>query len=188
MEDTMKHKTWLMLVLLIAPAWLFGSEHASAFAEQYHAVAGRYTDFIPRMVNFTIFAALTYYLVASPLKAFFVERKEGIADQLNEIERKLQEAKETRKRAEQALIESKAKAKEIAVDSHKEIELLQTKFAEATERELTLLESQFEEKCEREERRMARETIDAILNENISADDIPMSADKVIEIVAKKVA
>jgi len=184
----MKHKTWIVLALLIAPVWVFGSEHADAFAQQYYAVAGRMSDFIPRIFNFTIFAGLTYYLVASPLKAFFVGRKEGIADQLNEIERKLQEAKEARKRSEQALEESKHKAKEIASDSKKEVELLKTKFAEMTEKELTLLDKQHEEKCELEERRMARETIDAVLNENITADDIPMRADKVIEIVAKKVA
>jgi F-type H+-transporting ATPase subunit b len=184
----MKRTTWLMMLLMVIPAWLFGSEHGHAFAEQYHAVAGRYTDFIPRIVNFSIFAGLAYYLVASPLKAFFVGRKEGIADQLNEIERKVQEAKEARKRSEQALEESKAKAKEIAEDSEKEIALLKTKFADMTERELALLEAQFDEKCELEERRMARDTIDAVLNENITADDIPMNADKVIDIVAKKVA
>jgi F-type H+-transporting ATPase subunit b len=184
----MNHKTWIALALLIAPAWLFGSEHGGAFAEQYFGVAGRYTDFLPRIFNFLIFAGLTYYLVASPLKAFFVGRREGIADQLNEIERKLQEAKEARKRSEQALEESKVKAKEIASDSKKEVDLFKTKFSDMTERELALLETQFEEKCELEERRMARETIDTVLNENITADDIPMSADKVIDIVAKKVA
>jgi len=183
-------KTWIVLALMILPVWLLGSEHAGedAFAQQYYAVAGRMTDFIPRIFNFLIFAGLTYYLVASPLKAFFVGRKEGIADQLNEIERKLQEAKEARKRSEQAVEESKSKAKEIASDSKKEIELLKSKFAEMTERELNLLDKQYEEKCELEERRMARETIDTVLNENITADDIPMSADKVIDIVAKKVA
>ncbi len=184
----MKNKTWTAWALVLVPAVMFGSEHADAFAQQYFAVAGRMTDFIPRIFNFTIFAGLTYYLVASPLKAFFVGRKEAIADQLNEIERKLQEAKEARKHSEQLLEESKHKAKEIASDSKKEVELLKTRFAETTEKELALLEKQFEEKCELEERRMARETIAAVLNENITADDIPMSAEKVINIVAKKVA
>jgi F-type H+-transporting ATPase subunit b len=184
----MKFTTWIAVAAWVVPAAVFGSEHGGAAAEQYIAVAGRATDFIPRIFNFTIFVGLTYYLVASPLKAFFVGRREGIADQLSEIERKLQEAKETQKRSEQALEESKAKAKEIAADSKKEAELLKAKFAEMTDKELALLEKQHEEKHELEERRMVRETIDAVLNENISADDIPMSADKVIDVVAKKVA
>ena len=185
----MKHQSWIILALVLVPVWLFGAEHGSeALAQQYFSVAGRYTDFVPRIFNFLIFAGLAYYLVASPIRAFFVGRREEIADQLNEIERKLQEAKEARKQAEQALEASKVKAKEIASDADKEIELLKTKFAEMTKRELELLEKQHEEKCELEERRMARETIDTVLNENITADDIPLTADNVIDIVAKKVA
>ncbi len=186
-----KSKLGIVLALAIVPVWLLAGEHsgeAAAAAEQYFSVAGRYTDFIPRIFNFLIFAGLTYYLVASPLKEFFVGRREGIANQLGEIERKLQEAKAARKQAEQALKESQVKAKEIASDSKKEVEHLKEKFAEMTERELRLLDKQNEEKHELEERRMVRETIDNVLNDSITADDIPLSADKVISIVAKKVA
>jgi len=185
-----KSKLGIVLALAVIPVWLLGAEHGgeAAVAQQYFSVAGRYTDFIPRIFNFLIFAGLTYYLVASPLKAFFVGRREDIASQLGEIERKLQEAKAARKQAEQALEESEVKAKEIASDSKNEVELLQTKFAEMTERELALLDKQSDEKHELEERRMVRETIDTVLNDNITAEDIPLSADKVINIVAKKVA
>jgi F-type H+-transporting ATPase subunit b len=180
-------KVWI-LVALVAPMLVLGSEHGGALAEQYFAVAGRYTDFVPRIFNFLIFAGLAYYLLASPIKNFFVGRRDGIADQLNEIEAKVQEAEAARKAAEERLEESKRKAVEIAEDTEKEIALLQERFAEMTQKELALLEKQFEEKCALEERRMARETIDAILQENITADDIPMSADQVIDVVAKKVA
>ncbi len=184
----MRYKNILMLSALIVPALVFGSEDLTAMAEQYHAVSGRYTDYLPRIFNFVIFSALAYYLVASPIKSFFANRKEGIAKQLNEIEKKLQEAKEARKNAELALEQSKQKAAEIASDTEKGIELLKEKYAEMTEKELALLEKQFAEKEELEERKMVRETISALLNENITADDIPMTADKVIDIVAKKVA
>jgi len=180
-------KTLGMVVVLAVPMLLLGGEHGDA-AAQYLAVAGRSTDFIPRIFNFLIFFGLAWYLVASPLKAFFVNRREGIAKQLNEIELKLQNAKLARKQAEQAVEESKSKAQEIVADTSKEIELLKERFAQNLERELELLDKQYEEKMELEERKMARETIDAVLNENITPDDIPMGADKVIDIVAKKVA
>ena len=185
-----KSKLGIVLALAVIPVWLLGAEHGAeaAAAQQYFSVAGRYTDFIPRIFNFLIFAGLTYYLVASPLKAFFVGRREDIANQLGEIERKLQEAKVARKQAEQALKESQVKAKEIANDGKKEVKLLKEKFAKMTEQELSLLNKQNDEKHEFEERRMVRETIDNVLNDNITADDIPLSADKVISIVAKKVA
>jgi len=184
----MKHKAWIWLAVLAVPALVFGAEHAEAAAAQYEAVAGRSTDFIPRIFNFLIFAGLTYYLVASPLKSFFLKRRDGIAEQLNEIERKLQEAKTARKQAEQAVEASKSKAAEIISDSEKEIALLKEKYAEMTHRELALLEKQFEEKIALEERKMARQTIDTVLNENITSDDIPVRADQIIDIVAKKVA
>ncbi len=184
----MRYKTLLVLAAVLLPALVLGSEDLAAMAEQYHAVSGRYTDYIPRIFNFLIFSALAYYLVASPIKSFFKNRKEGIAKQLNEIEQKLQEAKEARKSAELALEQSKQKAAQIAKDTKKEIELLRSQFAKMTEKELELMEKQLAEKEELEERRMVRETIDAVLNENISADDIPMTADRVIDIVAKKVA
>ncbi len=184
----MKLTPWIVLAALAVPVVLLGAEHAEAAAAQYEAVAGRATDFIPRIFNFVIFAGLVYYLVASPIKNFFVKRRKEIADQLNEIERKLQEAKEARQQAERALEESKSKAETILSDSRKEIELLQEKHTEALERELKLLEKQHEEKCALEERKMTRATLDALLNEHLTADDIPLQADQIITLVAKKVA
>jgi F-type H+-transporting ATPase subunit b len=135
-----------------------------------------------------VFAGFIYYLVASPIKDFFTGRTEGIAGQLNEIESKLQEAKEAQKSAEQAVVESEAKAKEILADSKKEAELLVQRMDEHRVKDLDLLEKLYEERIEHDERRMVKETIDAILNDNITSDDIPLSEKQVVEIIARKVA
>ncbi|OQX77833.1 MAG: F0F1 ATP synthase subunit B [Epsilonproteobacteria bacterium 4484_65] len=87
-------KKLALLSLLMVPAMLLASGHADGEATRYFAQTGRETDFWPRVVNFTIFASLLYYLIASPIKNFFVGRKEGIAGQLKEIEDKLQAAKD----------------------------------------------------------------------------------------------
>ena len=180
-------KKLLYIVLLISPAVLLasGAEHE---ASRYFVQTGRHTDFIPRIFNFLVFAGLIYYLVASPIKDFFRGRKEGIAAQLNEIESKLQEAKEAQKSAEQAVIESEAKAKEIVSDSKKEAQLLAKRMDESRKKDLELLEKLYEERLEHEERRMVKETINAVLNENITSDDIPLSEKQVVEIIARKVA
>jgi len=180
-------KKLLYVAFLILPGLLMasGAEHETS---RYFAQTGRHTDFIPRIFNFLVFAGLIYYLVASPIKDFFKGRKEGIAKQLNEIESKLQEAKDAEKSAEQALVESEAKAKEIVLDSKKEAELLTQRLDESRAKDLELLEKLYEERLEHEERRMVKETINAVLNENITSDDIPLSEKQVIEIIAKKVA
>ena len=180
-------KKVLTIALLALPAVLMasGAEHETS---RYFVQTGRHTDFIPRIFNFLVFAGLIYYLVASPIKDFFRGRKEGIAAQLNEIESKLQEAKDLQKAAEQAVVESELKAKEILEDSKKEAALLTQRMEESREKELALLEKLHEEKMEHEERRMVKETIASVLDENITGDDIPLSEKQVVGIIAKKVA
>ena len=181
-------KKLALLSLLMVPAILLASGHADGETTRYFAQTGRETDFFPRAVNFIIFASLLYYLIASPIKDFFVGRKKGIAGQLKEIEDKLQAAKDEKKDAQTRLDESSKKAEQIIVDAKKEATLLAQKVAEANENDLLLMEKQLAEKMTSEERKAAREAIDEILNENISNDDIMISESKVVDIISKKVA
>ena len=181
------YKKLLFVALLVLPAVLLASG-ADAGTSKYFLQTGRETDFIPRIFNFTVFFGLLYYLIATPIRDFFVGRREGIAAQLNEIESKLQEAKDAQKSAEQAVVDSKSKAKEIVSDSKKEMATLAKKLDENTQKDLEMLDRQHEEKLKHEERRMVKDAIDSVLNENITADDIPLTEDQVVEIVAKKVA
>jgi len=180
-------KKLALLSLLMVPAILLASG-GDAESTRYFAQTGRETDFWPRVVNFVIFASLLYYLIASPIKNFFVGRKEDIAAQLKEIEDKLQAAKDEKKEAQVRLGESSKKADQIIADAKKEATLLAQKIAEANENELVLMEKQLEEKMTLEERKSAREAIDEILSENITNDDIMIDESKVVDIISKKVA
>jgi F-type H+-transporting ATPase subunit b len=181
-------KKILLLSLLVVPAVLLASGHASGEESRYFMQTGRENDFWPRVVNFTIFAALLYYLVANPIKDFFKGRSAGIATQLSEIEAKLQAAKDEKKEAQARLDASEKKAEEILADAKAEAILLVEKIAKANENDLKLLEKQFEEKMTLEERKSAREAIDEVLSENITNDDINIDEKKVIDIISKKVA
>lgn len=179
-------KKIVLLSLLMVPAMLLASGDAES--SRYFAQTGRESDFWPRVINFTIFASLLYYLIANPIKNFFKGRSEGIATQLNEIEKKLQAAKDEKKEAQNRLDESKKRAEEILADAKAEAILLAEKIATANQNELALLDKQLEEKMSLEERKAAREAIDEILSENITADDIMLDEAKVVEIISKKVA
>jgi F-type H+-transporting ATPase subunit b len=100
----MKKQTIVTLAALAVPALLLASGHGEG-ANHYEMITGRSSDFFPRIFNFLIFAGLLYYLIAEPVRDFFRGRREEIASQLKEIESRLQEAKEARKAAEQALAE-----------------------------------------------------------------------------------
>ncbi|MCO4845909.1 MAG: F0F1 ATP synthase subunit B [Sulfurovum sp.] len=180
-------KKIVLLSLLMVPAILLASG-GDAESTRYFAQTGRETDFWPRVVNFTIFAALLYYLLANPIKNFFKGRSEGIAAQLNEIEKKLQAAKDEKKEAQNRLDESEKRAEEILTDAKAEAVLLADKIATANQNDLVTLDKQLEEKMSLEERRSAREAIDEILSENITRDDIMLDEAKVVEIISKKVA
>lgn len=179
-------KKIVLLSLLMVPVILLASGDAES--SRYFAQTGRETDFWPRVVNFTIFAALLYYLLANPIKNFFKGRSEGIAMQLNEIEKKLQAAKDEKKEAQNRLDESKKRAEEILADAKAEAILLAEKIASANQNDLALLDKQLEEKISLEERKSAREAIDEILSNNITEDDIMLDEAKVVQIISKKVA
>jgi len=180
-------KKILLFALLIVPAILLASGGHSE-ESRYLAQTGRESDFWPRVFNFAIFASILYYLIANPIKNFFKGRRDGIAGQLKEIESKLQAAKDEKKEAQAHLDESVNKAAEIIEDAKKEAVILAAKIAEASENELTVLEKQFEEKVTLEERKAARDVIDEVLSENITADDIMLDETKVVDIISKKVA
>ena len=161
---------------------------AIASGAEHHDVTMSNSDFWYRVINFSIFAGLMYYLVANPIKDFFKGRQVGIANQLKEIEEKLQASKDAAKTAEAQLETNKAKAKEIVSDSVSEAKILAENIAKKNETVLSAMDKQLDEKMEVERNKMAKETISALLNDGISNDDIAIDESKVVSLISKKVA
>ncbi len=180
-------KKFVLWSLLFVPAILLASG-GDAESSRYFAQTGRETDFLPRVFNFVIFAALLVYLLANPIKEYFKGRTEAIALQLKEIEEKLQAAKNEKKEAQARLDESEKRANKILEDAKKEAIILAQKISQSNEHDLATMTKQFEEKILFEEKRSVREVIDEILSENITNDDIMIDETKVVDIISKKVA
>jgi len=161
---------------------------AMASGGGHHEVSMTNSDFFYRVLNFSIFAGLLYYLAANPIKAFFEGRQANIANQLKEIEAKLQASKEEAKAAEAKLVENEAKAKEIIQDSVLEGKILAENIAKKNEDLLHAMEKQFEEKMELESKKVAKETVTKLLQEGISSDDIAIDESKVVSLISGKVA
>lgn len=181
-------KKIILLSLVLAPAMLLASGGHDSEVSRYLMQTGRENDFWPRVINFTIWVSLLYYLVANPLKSYFNNRSDGIAEQLNEIEKKLQLAKNEQKEAQIRLEKSTQHASQIVEDAKNEALLLADKITQANEQELLLMEKQLEEKISLEERKSARAIIDTVLNESLSNSDILLDSEKVVDIIGKKVA
>jgi F-type H+-transporting ATPase subunit b len=161
---------------------------AVASGAEHHEVSMSNSDFWSRVINFSIFVALLYYLAANPIKAFFKGRSEGIANKIKEIEEKLNASKEAVKVAEANLVLSQEKAESIKKDSLTEGAILAENIANKNSDTLASLDKQNREKMEHESKKMAKDTINAILHDAISTDDIAVDESKVVSLVSKKVA
>ncbi len=146
------------------------------------------TDIIPRAVNFAIFAAIMYYLLAEPAKTAFLARKQGIADRLNSIQDKLKESNSAKEKAQRKVEEAKANAKSLIETSKKEAQLLSEKIANETKVELKNLEKAFNEKTEIERRKMTREVVNSVLDQMFDGETIALDKEELVTIVMKKVA
>ncbi|MBN2825980.1 MAG: F0F1 ATP synthase subunit B [Campylobacterales bacterium] len=171
----------LFVLVLVLPTLIFASGG-------HGDVSMGNSDFFYRVFNFAIFVGLMYYLLANPIKNFFVGRKNSIESQLVEIEKRLEETKKAKDEALVKIEESKAKAKEIVETAHKEAELISKKMADMNKYELELMDKNHNERCKSETRKMGRDVVDEILNASLHSSDIELSSDKVVDIVSKKVA
>ncbi len=179
-----------LLPLLVIPALAFagGAEHTNAIAEQYLKLTGRETDFVPRLFNFILLVALLAYLLAKPIKEFLNNRTAEIAKKLEEIEKTRQEAIEAKNKAKEELAQAKSKVVEILDDASKEALYLKEKILSHAEDEMKSLEKSCKDNCEIVERKTVREVTATILDENITENDIPLNAKKIVKIVTKEVA
>lgn len=183
----MKNKL-LFLSLLLLPALLLASGHSEGGeTTKYFATTGRETDIWYRLLNFVVFAGLLYYLLAGKLKAFLVGRQEGIANQLKEIENKLELAKKEEKSAKALVKDSEAKAKTIISDAKNEAVLLSEKIMQANINDISILDKQMQEKKDLETKKSIKDTIQSILNENIGIDDVELSNKSIVSILDRKV-
>ena len=180
-------KKILLLSLFIAPAILLASSGESG-TSTYFLQTGRENDFWQRVFNFSIFVSVLYYLLANPIKNFFKNRSADIAAQLNEIEDKLQAAKDEKKEAQVRLDESSKKAEQIMFDVKKEAALLADKIAKANANDLTMMEKSLTKKINAQERKSVRAAINEVLSDNITNEDIMIDESKVVDIISKKVA
>ncbi len=166
------------ILVLLTPALLLASG-----AEGHGS-----TDIIPRTINFLIFAAILYYLIAEPAKQFYLGRKSSIATKLDSIQVKLRESSNKKENAQQKVEEAKATARVLVETAKKEAVLLGEKIASDVTIEIENLEKTFNDKVSIEKRKMTRSVVTEILDEMFKEGSISLDKDEIVTIVNKKVA
>ena len=167
----------LTTLLLLVPVFLFASEEAKEG-----------TDIVARVINFSIFAGILYYLIADKVKAFFTGRTKEIADKLSSLQSKVEETKKLKQQAAQKVKESEEEAKELVELAHKEAELQIAKLKENSKQDIENLIKSYESKKEVLEKKMTSEVVSEVIEELFSNDGVSLNEDELVNIINKKVA
>jgi len=160
---------------------LFAAEHAATM----NHVSISETDFIPRVINFVIFAGILWYLLADKVKTFYADRSKKIADSFAEVEAKLKDSKAQKEALQKEVEETHKKAEDIIATAKKEAEILKANILENAKLEIEMLHKQFEDQKAYEESKMKKEVVESYLSDLVK--DIHLSSEEVANIVTKKV-
>lgn len=171
-------KKLITFLLVSTPLALFAS---SAHGETNY-------DIVERTVNFLIFAAIIYYLLADKLKAYFSGRTEGIQSELNKVQEMVKESEKKVADAKKELEEAQKIANELVSSAKTDIETIKSKIEASVEQEVAYLTRSFDDKTELQTKKLKREVVEEVLNELLSSDNITLSQEELTNIVLKKVA
>jgi F-type H+-transporting ATPase subunit b len=146
------------------------------------------TDIVPRTVNFLIFIAIIYYLLADKLKNYFDDRSQSIQVQLDEVQKKLEESKRKIELARTEFEHAKEIANELVKDSIADVNSIKNKIAIGYENEIANLLKSYNDKVELETRRAKKEIAAEVLEELLNDNNITITKDNLQNIILKKVA
>jgi F-type H+-transporting ATPase subunit b len=169
-------KKILFILSCVAPLALFAND------------ANVETDILQRTVNFLIFIAVLYYLLAEKAKDFFTGRTSSIQAELDKVQDILKESEAKVKKAQDELEDAKKLANEIVESASSDVASIKTSIEEATALQIESLSKSFEDKLEIETKKVKSEVVNEILDQLLSSDNISISQDDLANIVLKKVA
>ena len=169
-------KKMLFIILALSPLALLANDHDVQ------------TDIIQRTVNFVIFVAIIYYLLADKLKTFFSDRTKSIQSELDKVQLTLEESKKKVQDAKDELENSKKIATELVNDANADINSIKSKISDAFDSEISNASSGFDDKLVLETKKMKKQIVSEVLEELLSADNISIKQDDLVNIILKKVA
>lgn len=168
----------LVLVLMISTYALASSgaaEHASS-------------DIVQRTVNFVIFSGLIWYLIAEPVKNYFSGRSQGIADELQKVQDRLNESILLKKESLAKISEAEKFAEELHISSKKENKIVNDNIMTQCDSELETIVKQHASLLDFEQRKMVRSVVENVLDEVLAKSSDSFDKESMANVILKKVA
>ena len=169
-------KKLFFILFCVAPLSLFASD------------ASIETDILQRTVNFLIFIAILYYLLADKARAFFVDRTTSIQSELDKVQQVLKESAMKVQNAKNEVKNAQKIANEIVESANADIGSIKKSIENKVDQEIEHLSKNFDNKIEVETRKVKKEVVSEILDELLSSNDVISSQDELANIVLNKVA
>ena len=169
-------KKLLFILSCVSPLALFASD------------ASVETDILQRTVNFFIFIAILYYLLADKARAFFSDRTSSIQAELDKVQQILKESEAKVDGAKAELEDAKKIALEIVETASADTSSIKKAIEESVDNEIEYLLKSFDDKIEIETKKVKTEVVNEILEQLLNAENITISQKELANIVLKKVA
>ena len=169
-------KKILLTLLSITPLVLFAND------TEVHS------DIVERSVNFFIFAAILYYLLADKLKTFFGDRTKSIQAESDKAQEMIKESQKRADEAKEKVEKAKEIAEELIASANGDVDTIKTKINDAVEQEIKILEKLSIQKQDIETKEVKQEVVRKVLNQLLSDENIALSQDDLANIILKKVA
>ncbi len=169
-------KRVLLLGLALAPVAMFASEGAVE------------TDIVQRTVNFIIFAAILWYLLADKIKAFFAGRTLGIQAELDKVQDTLKASQDKVADAQKKLVDAKKLANEIIDGAKADVDSIKQKVSAAIDSDIANLNKNLEESQKVEISKVKKQVVGEVLSTLLSSENIKLSQNELVNIILKKVA
>ncbi len=163
---------------------LCGISYAS---NQTHVMDITQTDIIERLINFVIFVALMWYLLADKLKSILHERSQAISDKLSQTQTKVRESREKKEKAQQRLKEAHEQAAEILSTAKKEAHASVLRIEEKTKEQIAGLIKANEEAMEFQEKMLQKQLVAEVLQEAFASPKLKLDTQDYVGILEKKV-
>lgn len=167
----------LLGLVALAPVALFASEGAET---NY--------DIVQRTVNFIIFAAILWYLLADKIKAFLANRTLSIQSELDKVQDTLKASQDKVADAHKKLEEAKKLATEIVESAKADVDSVKQKVAVAVDTDIANLNKNLDEMMKVELSKAKKQVVTEVLEELLSSDNIKLTQNELVNIVLKKVA
>lgn len=165
---------------------LFLSAQAFLWAASGEGSGG--TDIVYRVINFAIFAAILYYLLADRVVSFFKGRTQAIANDLEKAQVRLKEVKKLKEDALAKLEIAKKEAQKIIEEAKIEADLIINKAKESAQEDVKNYEKHEIERMELERRKVQRTVVAEVLKEFFNDPTLSINEKALLQTILKKVA